>query len=184
MKNCPGWQGGSGKAKYGPECTSRYEPDVKLLTSQPLWGPQMGQGPFKMDPKWSPQLSMICIHFTDAQPISGGSGRVLSQQFCFGCIARGAFWAIFWPSRPPCQSDQIFMVQNGFYRCPAYNKHVLCSTRTSRGHFRPFEVIFTTIFAVSSDFLKRFHHRFSQIPQRPNFVIEILNLHIIMCRNQ
>ena len=169
---------GQRRSKYGTECASCYKPDAKLLASQLPRGPQMGQGPLKMGPNGPPKCPwLVWVHFRGARPIWRGSGWVRSQQFCFGFILRGAFWALFWPSRPPSQSDQIFMVQNGIYRCPAYSTTCLMFNSHLWRYFRPCEVIFTAFFAVSSDFLIRqfFKIEFLKIPQRPNFVIEILN---------
>ena len=52
---------------------------------------------------------------------------------------------------PPCQPDQIFWSKIACTGVPHIVLHVLCSTRTSGGHFRPHEVGFRAIFAVLGD---------------------------------
>ena len=65
---------------------------------------------------------------------------------------RGPFWAIFWPSpTPPANPVKIFWSKIGCTAVPHIVLHVSCWTRTTGGYFRPFEVRFRGILALSSD---------------------------------
>ena len=167
------WVGREGqrRSKYGPEWAFRYKPHAKLLASQPSRGPKMGQGSLKIDPKWSSQLPMISLSqfqgcsthleglWTDSKP------TVLLWVFSARCIL-GHILTL--PTPLPTRSN--------FYG-PAYSTTCLMFNSHLWRYFRPCEDIFTAFFAVSSDFLIRqfFKIDFLKIPQRPNFVIEILN---------
>ena len=56
---------------------------------------------------------------------------------------------------PPCRPDQIFLVQNGVYMCPAYSTTCFKFNQHLRGYFRPRKSILAKI-AIFGCFLGLF----------------------------
>jgi len=56
---------------------------------------------------------------------------------------------------PPCQLSQLKWSEMAFTGVPQIVLHILCSTRTYRGHFRPCKVSFSALSERSSLLLRQ-----------------------------
>ena len=74
----------------------------------------------------------------------------------------------------PSQPSQIFLVQNGLYRCPTYSTTCFMSNSHLWGYFWPSEVRFRGILALSRDWFyngKKQKCKFLKKPSWPDFQI-------------
>ena len=140
-KNWPGWQEGSGKVKILPRMGLAFGLGA-------FQRPRNGSRTPEMDPKWFPQLPLVDLSpFPGSLTHFGASRRLLGQK-------QGPFWAIFWPSlTPPANLVKKISSKMACTGVPHIVLHVLCSTRTSGGYFRPSEVRFRGIFGPFGRFL-------------------------------
>ena len=81
----------------------------------------------------------------------GGSGKVKIMHWCTWPIEMTQMCHILTFPDPPCQPSQIFLVQNGLYRCPIYSTTCFMSNSHLWGYFWPSEVRFRSILALSRD---------------------------------
>ena len=108
---------------------------------------------------------LIWVHFWGPWPISGPLEGSETKIY----ISEAHPWSYFDLIWPPCQPSKFFWSKMACRGVSRIFLHVLCSTRTSGGQFRPSEVRFTAIFAVSGDLFIRQKHTFCKkghFPQR------------------
>ena len=156
-KKITGLAGGSGKFKTWPRVGLAYI----FMALEPSRGPIMGQGPRK----WSQiNQGQLGSHLA---PISGVLDPFRGLERAPKPKARpilGNIWTL--PDRP-CQPGQIFLVQNGLYRCPTYSNTCFMLNSYLWGYFWPSEVRFRGILALSRDWFYNGQKNKMQISQNP-----------------
>ena len=104
----------------------------------------------------------------------GGSGKVKIMHWCPWPIEMTQKCHILTFPGPSCRPGQIFLVQNGLYRCPTYSTTCFMSNSHLWGYFWPSEVRFRGILALSRDWFyngKKQKCKFLKKPSWPDFQI-------------
>ena len=143
IKIWPGWQGGSGKVKI---CLRN---GLKVWIQIPPRAPKWVKDPvYEMNSNQSRAVGgTIWVHFRVHWPIWG---PLDSSKAKFR-----PFWGRFWPSLTP-HDNSVKWSKMACTGVPLIVLHILCSTRTYWGHFRPCKVSFSAIVERSSLLLRQY----------------------------